>query len=166
MNAVFCTHARAWCSVLWLFQSMLGERWWPIELQKTTAVERKQSRIKLWGDSVKRSKGTSIFTRRLPASAISYFWFATWCSYRDKSERLIVAITRYCFSILLILMVRALQRVKTFGGFASIVTIMEAASIFLYISMYCGSINLPTSRFSPWVWSSPFCHQHRSWTGS
>ena len=52
---------------------------------------------------------------------------------QGQTERMIVAILRYCFSILLVLMVRKLQRVKTFASFAALVTGLEAAAIFLYL---------------------------------
>lgn len=54
---------------------------------------------------------------------------------QGQTERMIVAITRYCFSILLILMVRKLQRVRSFANFATIVTLLEAASISLYFAV-------------------------------
>lgn len=53
----------------------------------------------------------------------------------DRSERLIVAILRYCFSILLILMVRRLQRVDTFARFSHIVTVLESLGVLVFISV-------------------------------
>ena len=53
----------------------------------------------------------------------------------DRSERLIVGILRYCFSVLLILMVRKLQRVETFAGFAAIVTTLEGIGTLLFFSV-------------------------------
>ncbi|MDD4312358.1 MAG: GGDEF domain-containing protein [Eubacteriales bacterium] len=54
---------------------------------------------------------------------------------QGQKERMIVAITRYCFSILLILSVRRLQRVRSFARFAALVTILEAAAILLYLAV-------------------------------
>lgn len=52
---------------------------------------------------------------------------------QGQTERMIVAITRYCFSILVILMIRKLQRVRTFAAFAALVTTLEAVAILLYL---------------------------------
>ena len=54
---------------------------------------------------------------------------------QGQRERLIVAITRYCFSILLIVSVRRLQRTRSFAHFTAIVTILEAAAILLYLAV-------------------------------
>ena len=105
----------------------------PDRAAKTTAVERKQSRINYEATQLSAAQRNIHIYAQIASIGNFIFLICDMMFIQGQSERLIVAITRYCFSILLILMVRALQRVKTFGGFASIVTIMEAASIFLYL---------------------------------
>lgn len=66
-----------------------------------------------------------------------------------QTERMIAGITRYCFSILLIVMVRKLQRIKTFAAFSAVVSALQTAAIILFFSCYA-SMNRPTSWFSRW----------------
>jgi len=54
---------------------------------------------------------------------------------QGQMERLIVAISRYCFSILLVLLVRKMQRIRSFKAFAAVITLLEAAEILLYLSV-------------------------------
>ena len=70
----------------------------------------------------------------------------------DRSERLIVAILRYCFSILLILMVRRLQRVDTFARFSHIVTVLESLGVLVFISVLQFA---PASVVTPLTSTSP-----------
>ena len=51
---------------------------------------------------------------------------------RDQAQRLIVGVVRYCFSILLILVARKLQRIKSFSGFSAMVSGLEALAILLF----------------------------------
>lgn len=50
-------------------------------------------------------------------------------------ERLICGVLRYCFSIILILLVRKLQRIGTFSAFSGVVTALEAAGFALFFSI-------------------------------
>lgn len=54
---------------------------------------------------------------------------------REQTQRLIIGVLRYCFSILLILMALRLQRIKTFSGFSAVVSILEALAILLFLSI-------------------------------
>ncbi len=51
---------------------------------------------------------------------------------QGRPERLMVAIARYTFSILLIFMIRVLQKARTYASFTTIVTVLEATSAALY----------------------------------
>ncbi len=50
-----------------------------------------------------------------------------------RAERMVVALTRYCFSILLVLLTRRLQRMRTFAAFTALVTVLEATAVVLYL---------------------------------
>jgi len=52
---------------------------------------------------------------------------------QGQRERMIVAIVRYGFSILLILMIRVLQRTRTYAAFSAIVTLLEAGAVVLFL---------------------------------
>lgn len=60
------------------------------------------------------------------------------------AARMSIAIIRYAFSLLIILMVRVLQRVRFFQSFAAIVTGLESASVllFLFVLWFYHSPNL------------------------
>lgn len=52
-----------------------------------------------------------------------------------QSGRMVVGIARYCFSILLIVVVRTLQRIKTYAAFSAAVSALEATSILLFFAV-------------------------------
>lgn len=51
---------------------------------------------------------------------------------QDQTARLISAVLRYVYSIVLILMIRKLQRMQSFRVFAATVTVLEAAGVLLF----------------------------------
>lgn len=99
----------------------------------TTAEERKQSRIQYEATKLSAAQRNIHIYAQIASIGNFVFLICDMMFIQEQGERLVVAITRYCFSILLILMVRTLQRVKTFSRFSAIVTCMEAASILLYL---------------------------------
>ena len=103
------------------------------EKEATTAEERKRSRVNFEASKLNAAQKNIHIYAQIASIGNFVFLICDMIFIQGQSERLIVAITRYCFSILLILVVRTLQRVKTFSRFAAIVTVMEAASIFLYL---------------------------------
>jgi diguanylate cyclase (GGDEF)-like protein len=52
---------------------------------------------------------------------------------QGRTERIIIAIVRYAFSVLLIVMIRVLQRVRTYAVFTALITILEAASLVVFL---------------------------------
>lgn len=52
-----------------------------------------------------------------------------------QTERLICGILRYCFSVLLILLVKKLQRIGLFSAFSGVVTTLEAVGFVLFFSI-------------------------------
>ena len=54
---------------------------------------------------------------------------------QDRAERLIAGILRYCFSILLILLIRKLQRIKTFAAFSIVVSLQEVLAVLMFLSV-------------------------------
>ncbi len=99
----------------------------------TTADERKRSRLNFEATKLNAAQKNIHIYAQIASIGNFVFLICDMIFIQGQTERLIVAITRYCFSILLILMVRRLQRVKAFAVFSAIVTLMEAASIFLYL---------------------------------
>ena len=70
------------------------------------------------------------------ASIASFLFIISDLMYiQSQTGRLIAAIIRYCFAILLILSVRKLQRMRTFAAFASFVSALEAIAIVLFFSV-------------------------------
>ena len=61
---------------------------------------------------------------------------------QGQTQRLIAAVLRYFFSILLIFMVKKLQRIKTYSAFSATVTVLEATGILIYF-------------FILWLYDSP-----------
>lgn len=51
---------------------------------------------------------------------------------QGQTERLISAVLRYVFSILLILMIRKLQRIQSFARFSAVVSLLEAIGVVLF----------------------------------
>ena len=103
------------------------------EKEATTANERKRSRLNFEATKLNAAQKSIHIYAQIASISNFVFLICDMIFIQGQTERLIVAITRYCFSILLIFMVRTLQRVKTFAGFSTIVTLMEAASILLYL---------------------------------
>lgn len=52
---------------------------------------------------------------------------------QGRTERLAIVLARYCFSILLIIMIRVLQNARSFTSFTAMVTILEAMAVLLYL---------------------------------
>ena len=95
----------------------------------------KQSRVKF--EATKLSAAQQIIHVYAQIASVVNFLFLV-CDLafiQGQTERMIVAIARYCFSIILIILVRKLQRVQTYAAFSALVTILEAACILLYLSV-------------------------------
>ena len=101
--------------------------------EATTADQRKRSRLNFEATKLNAAQKSIHIYAQIASISNFVFLICDMIFIQGQTERLIVAITRYCFSILLIFMVRTLQRVKTFARFSTIVTLMEAASILLYL---------------------------------
>lgn len=52
-----------------------------------------------------------------------------------QTQRLVSGVLRYCFSILVILLVKKLQRMRTFASFSALVSALEASGIVLFFSV-------------------------------
>lgn len=97
------------------------------------AESRKKSRIQFEATKLSAAQRNIHVYAQIASIGNFIFLISDMLFIQGQTERMIVAITRYCFSILLILLVRKLQRVRSFANFAALVTILEAASILLYL---------------------------------
>jgi len=103
------------------------------EKEATTADERKRSRLNYEATKLNAAQKNIHIYAQIASIGNFVFLICDMIFIQGQMERLIVAIVRYSFSILLILVVRTLQRAKTFAGFSVIVTLMQAASVLLYL---------------------------------
>ncbi len=107
----------------------------PAKETMTAAKTKKQSHIKY--EATKLSAAQRNIHVFVQIASIGNFIFLICDLFflQEQMERMIVAISRYCFSILLILLVRKLQRMKTFSSFSALITTLEAAALLLYITV-------------------------------
>lgn len=56
---------------------------------------------------------------------------------QGRVERLTVAVARYVFSVLLIFMIRVLQKARSYASYTVIVTVLESVSVALYLFVLC-----------------------------
>lgn len=105
----------------------------PAKEAMTAAKTKKQSHIKY--EATKLSAAQRNIHVFIQIASIGNFIFLICDLFflEGQTERMIVAISRYCFSILLILLVRKLQRMKTFSSFSALITALEAAALLLYL---------------------------------
>jgi len=100
--------------------------------EKLNAAERKKSRSAY--EATKLSAAQKNIHVFVVIASVSNFLFLVCDLFfiQGQTERLIVAVLRYIFSILLIFMIQKLQRMKTFAGFSAAVTILEAIGVVLF----------------------------------
>ncbi|NLI52784.1 MAG: GGDEF domain-containing protein [Clostridiales bacterium] len=103
---------------------------------KEAGVAQKQART-AYNASKLRAAQRNIHILAGIASVVNFLFLVCDLSYiTGQKERIAVAIARYGFSILLVLMIRVLQRSGNFASFATIVTLLEAASILIYLVVF------------------------------
>lgn len=106
-----------------------------IKQAKPAAAERKQARATFEATKLDAAqKSIHVFAGIV---SIGNFLFLVCDMYfiHGQVERLIAGVFRYCFSILLILLVRKLQHIRSFGAFSAAVTVLEALEIVLFFSV-------------------------------
>jgi len=106
-----------------------------IKQAKQAAAERKQARATF--EATKLDAAQKCIHVFAGIVSIGNFLFLVCDMYfiHGQVQRLIVGVSRYCFSVLLILLVRKLQHIRSFGAFSTVVTVLEALEIVLFFSV-------------------------------
>ena len=100
---------------------------------KSAAECKRQSRIKFEASKLSAAQRNIHIYAQIASISNFIFLICDMMFIEGQKERLILAVMRYCYSILLILMIRNTQRTKTFASFSVIVTTLEAIAILLYL---------------------------------
>lgn len=102
---------------------------------KTTAIEKKKARAKFEATKLDAAQKNIHIFAGIASIGNFLFLICDLIFILGRTERLISGIFRYCFSIVLILMVKKLQRMRTFATFSAAVTILEAIGIVLFFAV-------------------------------
>lgn len=122
-----------YCTFTAAVNTPVREKKLPITQSAESAAALKSARD-AYNENKLRAAQRSIHILIAIASVVNFLFLVCDLIYIDEQTgRLTAAIARYTFSILLILMTRVLQNVRSFSSFSAIVTALESLSVVLYL---------------------------------
>ncbi len=102
---------------------------------KTTTLEKKRARAKFEATKLDAAQKNIHVFAGIASVGNFLFMICDMIFIQEQTARLISGVLRYGFSILLILMVGKLQKIRSYAAFSAVVSLLEATGIVLFFSV-------------------------------